>query len=245
MKFLIIFLIASLAISQEINRELDSFTKIKLNVAAETKVVFGDKFSIRVEGREKDIDDIEIDVYRNTLEIDRRKKNMFNFWGSDSKDLQITITTKNLEALKLNASGKIWVDDIESKDFDLSIHGSTDVFLNGKMDYLDIVIKGSGDLVLKDVEGKEMDVSISGSGDIEARGEYNILDVDIKGSGDIDAFDLEVNEMAASIYGSGNIKISVNELIEASIYGSGDVFYKGKPKKIRDKVYGSGSVERY
>jgi hypothetical protein len=245
MKFFITLLLICMSVSQDLHKELDPFTKIKLNVPAETKIVLGDKFSIKIEGRKKDIDDIEIDVYRNTLEVDKKNRNMFNFWGNDSKDMQITITTKSLEGLRLNASGKLRVEDVESKDFELSIHGSTDVFLSGKMEFLNISIKGSGDLTLRDVRGKEMSINISGSGDIDASGEYNILDIDIKGSGDIDGFDLQVNEVLASIYGSGNIKIAVSELIEASIYGSGDVLYKGNPKKIRDKVYGSGSVERY
>lgn len=245
MRYFIVILLISLLSAQDIERELDEFSKVKINVAARTKIIIGNEYSIRVEGRERDLKDLEIDVYRNTLEVDREKKNFFTFWHDDDDKLLITITTKSLEGLKLNASGKLEVEDVESKDFDLSINGSTDVIFNGKVEYMEVSIKGSGDLKLKDVSGKEMEVNISGSGDIDASGDYSILNVDIKGSGDINAFDLEVNELSASIYGSGNIKVTVEDIIEASIYGSGDVYYKGNPNKVRDKIYGSGSVERY
>ncbi len=61
-------------------------------------------------------------------------------------------------------------------------------------------------------------------------------------TGDIDAYDLSSNDADIRISGSGEIKISVKENLIARISGSGNIYYKGDPKKQDIKVSGSGNV---
>ena len=63
--------------------------------------------------------------------------------------------------------------------------------------------------------------------------------VDIKGSADIySEKNLETKTLNVGIYGSGDARLTV----DVSITGSGDVTIKGNPKKVKQKINGSGGV---
>ncbi|MBP6585664.1 MAG: DUF2807 domain-containing protein, partial [Flavobacterium sp.] len=46
-----------------------------------------------------------------------------------------------------------------------------------------------------------------------------------------------------NVSGSGDIKVNCTEFIEARVAGSGDIEYKGNPKKVDTKVAGSGTIK--
>ena len=45
--------------------------------------------------------------------------------------------------------------------------------------------------------------------------------------------------------GSADIKVTATEMIKARVSGSGDIRYKGNPKKIDTKTSGSGDISSY
>ncbi|HQV37276.1 MAG TPA: DUF2807 domain-containing protein, partial [Flavobacterium sp.] len=63
------------------------------------------------------------------------------------------------------------------------------------------------------------------------------------GSGDIKAFELVSENAKVNVSGSGDIKVNCTEFIEARVAGSGDIEYKGNPKKVDTKVAGSGTIK--
>lgn len=70
------------------------------------------------------------------------------------------------------------------------------------------------------------------------------LEVSISGSGDIKAYDLEADYVEATISGSADIEITANESLKARVSGSGDISYRGNPKKIDTKTSGSGDISK-
>ena len=63
------------------------------------------------------------------------------------------------------------------------------------------------------------------------------------GSGDIKAIELVSENAKVNVSGSGDIKVNCTEFIEARVAGSGDIEYKGNPKKVDTKVAGSGTIK--
>ncbi|MCB0278095.1 MAG: DUF2807 domain-containing protein [Calditrichaeota bacterium] len=247
MKLLLTLILISALSAQAIKKDLSDFERIKINVPANTIIEFGNRNYIEIDGKEKLVKDVEVNVYGKTLEIDMRDKNFFNdFFGwRKSQDMKIKIIAKKLNKIELNASGYCQVDDLNSENFEVEINGSTDLRTGGKVNYMSVAIKGSGNVRFDELIGKEMEISIRGSGDISAAGSYDLVDIEIKGSGDVEAYGLKSKVVNASIYGSGDINITATEELDAKIYGSGDITYKGEPRRVRDKVYGSGDIARF
>ena len=200
--------------------DVDNFSKISLNISADIYIEQGNTQKVVAEGSERLINLLETDVNDGKWSIEYSERNV----KTNNEKLKITITSVDLEAVKVNGSG--------------DIHGSgtfsTSEFYIG--------INGSGDLYL-DLDVKELDLSVNGSGDMHLSGKAGEVDVSINGSGDIKADKLKCNEAEIGINGFGNISIYVSESLEANVNGSGDVHYSGDPS-IKVRSYGSGDVEK-
>jgi len=105
-------------------------------------------------------------------------------------------------------------------------------------------VSGSGDLALTGIAGDKLKIRISGSGDARASGKVKDLSAGVSGSGDLRLGDLESADAEVEISGSGDVDVWATESLAASIAGSGDVTYKGDPKKVTKSVAGSGGVRK-
>src|SRR5690606_238341 len=104
-----------------------------------------------------------------------------------------------------------------------------------------VSLAGSGDIKLQ-IEAQSIKGSVAGSGDLTLKGSTNYLEANVAGSGDFHGFELQANDTDVSVAGSGDAKVVSNEVLKARVAGSGDIKYKGNPKKEDSKVAGSGSI---
>ena len=93
-------------------------------------------------------------------------------------------------------------------------------------------------------KAKEVSSKVTGSGDLVIKGKADSLDCEVTGSGDLDAFGLESANVNSAVTGSGNCKVYCTDFLMARVTGSGDIDYKGDPKKKDTKVHGSGSISK-
>ncbi len=121
--------------------------------------------------------------------------------------------------------------------------GSGDVFSEANIKATDFkaILSGSGNMKL-DITASYLSSKISGSGSISLSGTSDKLEYVISGSGNIKGYELVTREADVRISGSGGIKTNVTENLKARIAGSGNIYYKGNPKKQDTKVSGSGNV---
>jgi hypothetical protein len=106
---------------------------------------------------------------------------------------------------------------------------------------MEVIVSGSGDIDV-DLQCTELIAVISGSGSITARGTATRSNINLSGSGDFKGFDLSTKITEAIISGSADVSVSVSDLLSAKIVGSGDIYYRGNPKKIDSKIVGSGDL---
>lgn len=244
---LLLLTLLTATFSQDLNKEVDEFSKIKLNVAAETQIVFGDEHRVEIEAPERILKKIEVKVSGRTLIVRDKRRGGFNFFNSNgnrSRDVQIKITTKALTAAEFNASGIAEIDRFETEEFELEINGSTDVDVAGAFEVFDLSVDGSGDVRAESLSSDDINVQINGSGTVRMDGKTNKVKIGINGSGDILAFGLKAESARISINGSGDVKLSVEEMLKARILGSGDITYKGSPE-VDETSLGSGDVRKY
>lgn len=198
--------------------DVDGFEGITLAFNATIYLTQGDRYSVRVEGQENIIDNIETDVRGGhwKIEFDERV-------GRHEK-LTLWITMPTLNEASISGSG--------------DIRGETP-FRN--LGDVKIGISGSGDIRME-LEAERVNTGISGSGDIRLNGSTGAHEVHISGSGDIDAQDLRSRDTRVHISGSGDCRVHASENLKVSTSGSGDVYYAGRPG-VSARVSGSGKVE--
>ena len=132
---------------------------------------------------------------------------------------------------------------VDSRLKQVDIKGSADIYSEKNLETktLNVGIYGSGDVRLQ-VEASSLALKIDGSGNIRVGGKTDNLSININGSGDVEVPNLKAEKAAISISGAGDVSAYVTEDVDISIVGSGDVIIKGNPKKIKQKINGSGRV---
>ena len=132
---------------------------------------------------------------------------------------------------------------VDSRLKQVVIKGSADIYTEKSLETkaLEVDVYGSGDVRLQ-VDASSLALKIDGSGDIRVSGRAKDLSIDISGSGDVDTSKLTAEKAAISISGAGDVSTYVTEDVDVSIAGAGDVTVKGNPKKVKQKINGSGGV---
>ena len=132
---------------------------------------------------------------------------------------------------------------VDSRLKQVDIKGSADIYSEKNLEtkVLNVGIYGSGDARLA-VDVSSLALEVVGAGDIRVSGRAKDLSIDISGSGDVDTSKLTAEKAVISISGAGDVSAYVTEDVDVSITGSGDVTIKGNPKKVKQKINGSGGV---
>jgi len=136
----------------------------------------------------------------------------------------VRIDARTLQAVAINGSGDLGIEQF-------------------KADTLNLSIVGSGDVQLGLVELKDLSVSLSGSGDVRVAGRAEQQSWRLSGSGDVDARSLGGRAARVELHGSGDMSLGVTEQLDVKLSGSGDLSYAGRPQ-LRQSVSGSGEIHR-
>ncbi len=154
-------------------------------------------------------------------------------------------------------STKLTIDDNLAKFVKTEVDGDTLVIKNSKdinptefkvaitlPNLAAYKIDGAGDVKISGVDSDSLEAEIDGAGNIVIAGVAKSATLSIDGAGAIEANDLKTETAKASIDGAGSIKVSPTELLDAKVDGAGSVQYKSKPKSIKQKVDGIGSIDK-
>ncbi len=216
------------------------FRKLEIAGAYDVDVRTGSAPSVRVEGTERSLDRLVVEVKGDVLAIHPKKGTNFN-WTNKSKT-KIAITVPQLDAARVAGSGTLSIDRIASQSFDSSIAGSAEVSIgqvSGQS--FKASLAGSGDLEVDQLAVEAVELSIAGSGEADLAGKAERASYTIAGSGDLDAEKLESRDIDLTIAGSGNLKARASGNVTGNIMGSGSAKIGGGAKCTVRKV-GSGSI---
>ena len=204
-----------------ISRSTSDYNGIKCSGSFDFVLVAGTEGNITIQGESNLLEYIITEVKGNNLIV--KVEDNINLQSSKNKTIKITIPFKEISLVSLAGSGDLWNEStINATDFKVSLAGSGDIKLY--------------------VEAQSIKGSLAGSGDLTLKGNTNKLEASIAGSGDFDGSELQANHTDVSVAGSGDAKVVSNETLKARVAGSGEIKYKGNPKKEDTKVAGSGSI---
>lgn len=202
--------------------DVDPFSGIDLQIAADVHLVQGPVQKVIAIGQENVLDDLETKVINGVWLIQLDDDKCYRY-----DDLVLTITIPDLDQILLSGSGNIDVSDFSNLS-DLTVR-----------------ILGSGNIDLKEVTGTtKLTAGIYGSGNItghDAFPDLESLSIEITGSGNYRGFPIQAKDAEISITGSGNVYVYAWDTLDVFISGSGNVLYKGNPN-ISKTITGSGEV---
>ena len=204
-------------------RSVSGFRGISSSGSFDVKITMGNKESLRLEGDDDVIKDIETKVEQGILKIRNKKQGNWN-WRSVRNKVTIYVTAKNLNSITLSGSGNISVNGVV------------------KASKLTNVLSGSGSISLT-ADSDEYSGTLSGSGELDVRGNADRAMIKIAGSGDFDGSNFKTLEADVIVSGSGNVTIRADKHLKAVVSGSGDISYIGNPKVEKTKS-GSGSISQ-
>jgi len=182
-------------------RDVPEFSAIGLSAPIDVLVTQGDAQSVVLEGPDEALAMLETFVEGRSLQI-RLKKGERSSWSSRTQ-VKARITAKRIEVLAISGSGDIAAPAITGEALKVSISGSGDVRVGGKVEGFTASIAGSGDVRAGELDAQRVNVSIAGSGDATVRAS-KALSVSVAGSGDVRYYgDPAVSK---SVMGSGSVR---------------------------------------
>lgn len=260
---LLIVGISAIAQKKE-TRDVATFKKLGFAGSGILYLKQGSTQKVELEGSQEILDKYETKVEGDKLSI--KPKDRWSDWSWGEKDkITVYITVKDIEAigvagsgdligqtlltsneldLKVSGSGSMKVEVNVAGDLEADVSGSGDIEVKGTAASFDSDISGSGDVNASVKISGESTFSIAGSGKIIIDGSSKALETRISGSGSIRGENFEVEKCTVKVAGSGNVSIHVTDELNVSIAGSGDVRYKGDPKRVNNNSSGSGSVRK-
>ncbi|MGB3778147.1 MAG: head GIN domain-containing protein [Tunicatimonas sp.] len=195
--------------------QLEAFNGIALSIPGNIRIIKGQNQEVEITGREETINEIKKTVNDGVWDIV-----LPNNYHKSYDELDIVITSNNIEKLILSGSGKITGEHI--------------------LPLSNVIISGSGKIEAE-TESSILTSTISGSGRIDISGKADELKHNILGSGNLNGFGLEITDAEVSTSGSGKSKILVTSNLNVTIIGSGSVYYKGTPT-ITTNISGVGQI---
>ncbi|TRZ43485.1 head GIN domain-containing protein [Robertkochia solimangrovi] len=205
------------------DRVTEDYDGVSVAGSFDVELVAGSEGKLTIKAEENLIPHLETEVVGGILKINPEKG--YNLVPSRGNKIFITVPVEEISKVSLAGSGDVVSKTtLKSKNLKASLAGSGDIKLM---------------LDATNVEG-----SIAGSGDIQLEGTTTNFECSIAGSGDVDAYGLKAENVEVSIAGSGNAKVYCDGNLKASLVGSGDLIYKGNPKKEDSKALGSGDIRK-
>jgi len=182
--------------------------------------VGGETPSVRAEGDERELAELEIETRGNELHIGTRDRVS---WSGRRRPVTVHVNVPALVGAAIGGSGDIRIDNVQGQRFRAAIGGS-------------------GNIEIASLRVASADLSIAGSGNIRAgTGQSQSTEVSVAGSGDVDLRGVESRNAEISIVGSGDVRVRATEAANVSIMGSGDVEVSG-PARCDVSKMGGGDV---
>ncbi len=205
---------------QKESRKIKGYNQISMHGSFQVNLVEGIEGLIKVSAEENLLPYILTDVKGDQLNI--KFKSGYSY--SPTKKITVTVPVEDLDEITLVGSG--------------NVSGK----IPGQLEDLKLVLTGSGNIELT-IVSQNLNSSLIGSGDIELSGETAYMETMVSGSGDFKAYQLKAQEIEAMITGSGDMQLYAVQRLKARVIGSGDILYKGEPKKETINITGSGNVK--
>ncbi len=188
------------------NRPVSGFDRVQFSIPGSLEIQQGPTEKLTITGEDNILPLLTTNVSGGRLAIGF--KSGYNI--RTIRQVQLTLTVKNLSELQNSSSGNITVKPFTTGDFHLLLSSSGSMNING-------------------IQAKKITTELTSSGGILIAGNADQLDLRVSSSGSFQARDLRVQEASVRLSSSGNVTVWAIDTLKVNISSSGDVAYYGSP----------------
>lgn len=146
-----------------------NFSKVDVGGAFVVRFRKGDTYKVVADGREEDLEDINVKVEGNTLDVSIDRKGLFNWSNRKRIGLTVTVPTA-IDELKLSGASKASLTGFEKYgDLTIDMSGACRTVFDGDVDKLNLDMSGASNVVLRG-HAKDLEADLSGACKLEATG---------------------------------------------------------------------------
>lgn len=206
---------------ERITRTLNvkNFDRLSMGSAFQITVTKG-SFAVSLEGRKKDLDDLEHGVSNGKLRIGYKEWG----WNNNRKAVKVTISMPTVKAIDFSGASSSKISGFENL-------GALDLDFSGA---------STADL---DLKAERILMDVSGACTIKMRGSAQRIEGDISGASSVRAYDFTTKEAFLDVSGASNMGVNVTGKLDADASGASSVRYRGGAS-VRSNTSGASSVRR-
>lgn len=197
---------------------LSGFSKIDLGDALVVDITAGGTFSVVANGRDRDVNDLELSVVNGKLQ------GGFRDFLRSRKRTTITITLPQLTDLRLHGAAEGELTGFTAADMDIELSGAADLDADGEWTRLDLELSGASDLTLDGTVGT-MNATLHGASDLFAQQSH-------------------IEYCVVNLSGSSNARVTVSESLSGELSGASELNYWGDPATVNVDVSSGSKLVR-
>ena len=180
---------------------VDAFSNIQIEGGGHAIITIGEPAAITVSGSQKDIDQLQVQVWFGTLEIETE-----NDGNSSKSDLVYHITVPSLTQIELEGSVTAELDGLT-------------------VDSLEIQVEDSAGLQVTKLAVSHLQVQIENSASVTIAGTADQQSIEIEDSATYDAIALDSRSVEVEGEGSSTTRVRVSEQLSGQLEDSATVEY--------------------
>lgn len=203
------------------NYSIETFTEIKSEIVGNIIFTQGEQATIRTEGTQAEIDNIEVTFADGKLTLQSKKKK-----EKGKSRLYIYITAPVITKIDHEGVGTLTLKD------------------KVKLQNLEIEYEGVGNLTTDNLECENIKVEYKGVGNLKLNGSAVNAEFKSEGVGNISAQDFNTEHLVVKASGVGKIKCRASKTIDISSDGVGGVTYWGDAEVINLNKSGIGKIAK-
>lgn len=201
------------------NYPIETFKEIKSELVGNIIFTQEEQTSVRAEGTQTEIENIEVTCNEGKLTLQSKTKNK-----KGKSKLKIYVTAPDITKIDHEGVGTFTLKD------------------KVKLQNLEIEYEGVGNLYTDNLECKSIKVEYKGVGNMKLNGSAVNAEFKSEGVGNMSAQDFNTEHLIVKASGVGNIKCRASKTIDISSDGIGGVTYWGDAKVINLNKSGIGKI---
>lgn len=220
MLFMLVLFGVTVQAQESEERNVGSFTGIKVSEGIDVYVKKGNREGARVETSGTQLSNVITEVSGSYLKIHLRSGNI-----RGKVNVRVYVTYTKLDKLYASSAGNIFGDGVL------------------RTDGLVLQCSSAGNIEIE-VDARSIEASASSAGQIELRGQTKAFEGDVSSAGQIDAYELDSNEADVRASSAGQIKLSVDSRLRADASSGGSIRFRGNPSRSMTNSSSGGSVKK-
>lgn len=186
------------------NFNASDFNKLNMGSNLQINVTKASSFSVKAEGRMRDINDMKAEVQNGELKI----------WFTDNVQqrgqVNVSISMPSLTLFNFNGNSRVTVSNFtEAEEMQGSISGNTKVKLNATV--------------------RNFKFDLSGNSELIVNGNAELVKANVSGNSFLNAYGVNSKSAEAIATSNSKIKVFTSISLNASASGNSHIYFKGNP----------------